>query len=402
MARRSITLCKTSEKKIDTLISKVKEFVSDTFGEKFKKQILYDIKNIRDCSEKSIVDFYCETADKMISDGKIDTDENFFNELKKDARIKLSYKYTQQKTFDDNIDIYFNDVKNIYIQHPQAESYELEFIPENKETFIHNNLKLVIECAKRYRGLGLEFADLIQAGNVGLMIAFDKFDKDRANLRFAIMSDIEKSTNDTFTFDEAEEIIRKNFTYSKNLEATLSKIPKEGFSSKEEFIEWSKINIKTAVFASVAFQWIRANIIIELNKYGKIINMPKSIQKELGSLSIINLDSLNPHTNDCYHDNQMAEYINNEFIGEDEAYEEQEEKEKFKDIVEELLDNLSLLDRRIIKKKFGIGYPYPMSVMDIADSEDLPQNKVKYSINNTMKILAEKAKNKKLVNELFS
>ena len=43
-----------------------------------------------------------------------------------------------------------------------------------------------------------------------------------------------------------------------------------------------------------------------------------------------------------------------------------------------------------------------MSVMDIAESEDLPQNKVKYSINNTMKILAEKAKNKKLVNELFS
>ena len=38
-------------------------------------------------------------------------------------------------------------------------------------------------------------------------------------------------TNDSFTFEEAEEIIRKNFTYSKNLEATLSKIPKEGFSS---------------------------------------------------------------------------------------------------------------------------------------------------------------------------
>ena len=167
VGRRSISLCKTSEKKIDTLILKLKEFVSETFGEKFKKQILYDIKNIKDCSEKSIVDFYCEVVEKMINDGEIDTSENFYNDLKKSVRSKLSYKYTQQKTFDDNIDIYFNDVKNIYIQHPQSESDELEFIPENKETFIHNNLKLVIECAKRYRGLGLEFADLIQAGNVG-------------------------------------------------------------------------------------------------------------------------------------------------------------------------------------------------------------------------------------------
>ena len=63
------------------------------------------------------------------------------------------------------------------------------------------------------------------------MIAFDKFDKDRANLRFAIINDIEKSLNDSFTKENAEEIIRKNFTFSKNLDATLSKIPKEVFNS---------------------------------------------------------------------------------------------------------------------------------------------------------------------------
>lgn len=402
MARRSVTLCKTSEKKIQLFINKISEFVSESFKDNFNKQVLYDIKNIKDCSEKSIVDFYCEVGEKMINDGESDLDKDFFNKLKKSVRSKLAYKYTQQKTYDDNIDIYFNDVKNIYIQHPQAESDDLEFIPENRETFLHNNLKLVIECAKRYRGLGLEFADLIQAGNVGLMVAFDKFDKDRANLRHAIIKDINESNLESFSRDDAESIIRKNFTYSKNLDQTLSKIPKEGFTSKDEFVEWSKVNIKAAVFASVAFQWIRANIIIELNKYSKIVNIPKSVQQEFGSLSIINLDSLNPHTNDCYHDNQISEYINNEILAEDEAYEEQEEKEKYKDIVEELLDCLSLVDRRIIKKKFGIGYPYPMSIMDIADSENIPQNKVKSSINNTMKILMEKAKNKQLVAELFA
>jgi len=52
-------------------------------------------------------------------------------------------------------------------------------IHEAKKTLIEANLRFVISIAKRYKGKGLSFSDLIQEGNIGLMRAVDKFDYKR-------------------------------------------------------------------------------------------------------------------------------------------------------------------------------------------------------------------------------
>jgi RNA polymerase primary sigma factor len=52
---------------------------------------------------------------------------------------------------------------------------------EARSKLVRANMRLVISIAKRYRGQGLDFLDLIQEGNVGLLTAVEKFDHTLGN-----------------------------------------------------------------------------------------------------------------------------------------------------------------------------------------------------------------------------
>lgn len=48
-----------------------------------------------------------------------------------------------------------------------------------RELLINSNLRLVISIAKRYQGHGVDFLDLIQEGNIGLIRAIEKYDPEK-------------------------------------------------------------------------------------------------------------------------------------------------------------------------------------------------------------------------------
>lgn len=274
-----------------------------------------------------------------------------------------------------SIQQYFKEVGDIYARHNN--DYNIEFCPENRDKLIEMNLKTVISIAKRYQGLGLSLQELISAGNYGLVIAFDKFDPNRSKLKDDVIDCIEPLP-DEFAFEELNNAVKQYFTYGDVKKKFLDKFNPGNRYTKSEVIKWVNRNVFNAKFNSIATMWIRAYILIEIDKYSRLVKKPKSDiykdKEEFGSFKkefTIDIDS--PVSADST--NSIADVLSIEDDTKSD-FDVSEAYSTFKIGLNKLLNDVKPRDRRIFLKRFGIGLPRPMLPKEIADQEGLSKARV--------------------------
>ena len=104
-------------------------------------------------------------------DQLLEQDEKYTSRLKRyRVSIRLGIKTIKRISESSGVDI--NEIKEINRHLFLA----IEKIRKAKKDMIEANLRLVISIAKKYTNRGLNFLDLIQEGNIGLMKAVDKFE----------------------------------------------------------------------------------------------------------------------------------------------------------------------------------------------------------------------------------
>jgi RNA polymerase primary sigma factor len=84
---------------------------------------------------------------------------------------------------DDSVRLYLREIGKIPLLSPEEELALAQKVKSGdkkaKDKMAEANMRLVVSIAKRYSGRGLDFLDLIQEGNTGLLRAVEKFDPDK-------------------------------------------------------------------------------------------------------------------------------------------------------------------------------------------------------------------------------
>jgi RNA polymerase primary sigma factor len=106
---------------------------------------------------------------------------------KKTVRKKKAATTGGARPTGDSLNAYIREISNLPLLSAADEKDLARRIQKGDEEavrkLVESNLKFVVSYAKRYRGLGMAFLDLIHEGSLGLMEAARRFDPDR-NVKF--------------------------------------------------------------------------------------------------------------------------------------------------------------------------------------------------------------------------
>ncbi|MCY1714193.1 RNA polymerase sigma factor RpoD [Caproiciproducens galactitolivorans] len=145
--------------------------ILDTIGElDFEPEQIEKFYDTLEAQGVEIIEDFADTSlDDIDFNSQIDDNE--------DLESALS---TEGIAIDDPVKVYLKEIGRVPLLSPEEEIDLAIRISDGDESakkrLSEANLRLVVSIAKRYLGRGMQFLDLIQEGNLGLIKAVEKFD----------------------------------------------------------------------------------------------------------------------------------------------------------------------------------------------------------------------------------
>lgn len=150
---------------------------------KLTSQEIDDLIVDMDLDVETLENFYTaieESKIEIVDDLLSENIETIIETPTKDETSVANAAAVADNNNDDPVKVYLKEIGKVPLLTPEEEIDLAIRIAENDESakrrLAEANLRLVVSIAKRYVGRGMQFLDLIQEGNLGLIKAADKFD----------------------------------------------------------------------------------------------------------------------------------------------------------------------------------------------------------------------------------
>ncbi len=271
---------------------------------------------------------------------------------------------------DDSVRLYLREIGKIPLLTPEEEADLAQRIVKGdkkaKDKMVESNMRLVVSIAKRYGGRGLDFLDLIQEGNTGLLRAVEKFDPEKGFkfstyatwwVRQAITRAIADQARTIRIPVHMVETINKVLRTTRKLTSELNREPTNEEIAKELDMEPEKVDYVMRIKQDIA-------------------SLDASVGREGDDEDSVLGDFVEDEERDSPEDSAANQIL----------------KEQLSEIIATLTDR----EQKIIRLRFGIGGGRPHTLEEVGNEFDVTRERIRQIEAKALSKLRKNKDTKKL------